>query len=73
MNGFQMLAQAIVMQAVTDYRRAMRDLIVFPGDGSAYRMKEDCERFFRSKRFLDLSGLDGEYIIRRLEREVRKK
>lgn len=65
---YQELYNAIVMQAVTDYRNALK--------GNSYCGKPsklvvvECERFFRSEYFSMLTKVPGEYLIERIRKEV---
>ena len=71
MNGpHEELAGAIVMQAVKDWRRAVKTLKKKPRKESAKQMKEECERFFRSQWFEDLTDVDGSFILRKLKQEA---
>lgn len=67
---FTRLANAIILQAVKDYRKALKQLRRNPRNKDARIEKEDCERFFRSGYFGVLSEVDPEYLIRRLNEEV---
>lgn len=64
------LANAIIIQAAKDYKKALRRLKKFPRDKEARYTKRDCERFFRSGWFERLTDLDGEVLIRKLNEEV---
>ena len=64
------LANAIILAAAKDHRRALRRLKKFPHDKEARYIKQDCERFFRSSWFQTLTSLDGEVLIEKLHREV---
>lgn len=62
------LADAIVVQACTDYRKALK--------GKSYTRKntpegviKNIEKFFRSKWYRMLTKLDGEYLIEKLNQE----
>lgn len=61
-DGHEGLAAAIILQAVKDYRMALKK-----GD---YEQKRECERFFRSQWFGILSDMDSESLIERLRKEV---
>lgn len=67
----QPLADAIVLQAATDYRKALA------GEGYGYKSPEyvigECERFFRSNYFCMLTKIPGEYLIEELRKEVQGK
>lgn len=61
-DRWRALADAIVLQAVKDYRQAL-----------AGKAKEHCreiERFFRSKWFGQLTMINPELLIRKLQEEV---
>ena len=64
------LANAIIIQAAKDYKKALRRLKKFPRDKEALHIKQDCERFFRSGWFERLTDLNGEVLIRKLNEEV---
>ena len=68
-DGAELLVQAIVLQAMEDYRRARRILSRRPDRESARLMVRDVERFFRSVWFSCLTGLDGKEILERLKGE----
>lgn len=64
------LANAIIIQAAKDYKKALRRLKKFPRDKEVRHIKRDCERFFRSGWFERLTDLNGEVLIRKLNEEV---
>lgn len=70
MNGYEELANAIILQAVKDYREALRLLSMNPNDKSAQRDKTSIERFFRSEWFSILTDLNGELLMKKLKEEV---
>lgn len=55
------LANAIVLQAVTDYRNAV--------DSNDQSIISECERFFLSDWFLLLTEVDGEVVLEKLRKE----
>ena len=65
------LANAIVLQAVEDYRRAL--------DGISYNYKppekiiEELEKFFHSEYYQILTTVDGDYLIDQLKKEHQEK
>ena len=61
------LVQAIVMQAVEDYRRARRILRRRPDHTRACKAAREVEGFFRSAWFTTLTGLDGREILEKLK------
>ena len=62
-DPYRLLAEAIVLQAVKDYRKALKC--------DHRSTKRECERFFRSGWFKRLTTIDGEDLIQRLRSEVR--
>ena len=64
------LANAIILAAAKDHRRALRRLKKYPWDKDAESVKQDCERFFRSGWFEVLTDLNGEVLIQRMNEEV---
>ena len=62
MDGYHLLAEAIILKAVKDYRRALKY--------DARSVKRECERFFRSAWFKTLTTIDGENLIQKLRAEV---
>ena len=67
MNGYEELANAIILQAVKDYREALRLLSMNPNDKSAKRDQRNIERFFRSEWFSILTDLNGELLMKKLK------
>lgn len=63
----QALANAIVLQAVRDYREALRKQPDHPI--AARNGIKDCEEFFRSEWFTLLTKLNGETLILKLRKE----
>ena len=58
MENIKLLANAIILQAVKDYRRTYSP-----------QCRAEIKRFFRSEWFRALTRLDGEMLITRLENE----
>lgn len=71
MDPYEKLANAIVLEAVKDYRKALKKLSKYPNNTDALTEKDSCERFFRSKWYGELTSVDGEMLIRKLQEEVR--
>lgn len=69
-DSYQPLTDAIVLQAVTDYRNAL--VGIGYGRHSAEDVKKECERFFRSEYFSLLTKISGEYLIEKLRQEVKQ-
>lgn len=72
MDPYQELANAIVMQAVKDYRIALLHSKKRP-DNNGYKIEvASLERFFHSGWFGELTSLNAEYLIRRVNEEVQR-
>ncbi|WP_019543597.1 hypothetical protein [Selenomonas bovis] len=69
-ENYENLANAIVLQAVRDYRTALKLLKMNPSNKSAKIEKENIERFFWSDWYKVLTSVDGESLIRVLRKEV---
>ena len=69
------LANAIVQQAATDYRKALNGEGC--GKGYGYRPPEyvikEVENFFRSQYFRMLTKVKGEYLLEQLQKEHNEK
>lgn len=68
-DPWESLANAIILQAVKDYREARKKHRKRPKNEDAKLMISDCEAFFRSDWFRDLTELDGEMLLRKLQEE----
>ena len=66
-EAFENLANAIILQAVKDYRRALSGCQVDERDSKS--VIEQCETFFRSEWFRGLTDVDGEYLIKTIRKE----
>lgn len=62
-RNYEELANAIVLQAVKDYREALKD-----EEGKITRL--EVETFFRSNWFKLLTNIDPEMLIEKLKGEV---
>ncbi len=69
-NPYENLANAIVLTAVHDYRDALKKLSRGRKNTDAETTKNECERFFRSQWYQELTSVDGELLIRKLNEEV---
>ena len=70
MSNYEELANAIVVQAVVDYRIAAKRLEKHPQDKMQKHKQQEVLRFFRSDWFGILTTLDPEVIIEKLAKEV---
>ena len=71
-DPYEQLANAIVIQAADDYRIALKKIKAHPKDRKAIDEAVEIERFFRSGWYSQLTSVDGEYLIKRLQGEVRQ-
>ena len=69
-DPYENLANSIVLLAVKDYRDTLKKLKKSPRNESAKIMKDEVERFFRSAWYRELTSVDGEYLISKLQAEV---
>ena len=70
MNPYENLANAVVLQAVKDYRDAVRKLSHGKRNVMAEQRKTECEVFFKSQYFNVFTDLDGNAMLSQLEKEV---
>jgi hypothetical protein len=68
-DRFSNLANAIILQAVKDYRDALKTLKKYPNSIEGNKQKSDGERFFRSKWFSRVTNIDGNMLLKRLKDE----
>lgn len=69
-RNWEDLAQAIVMQAVKDYRLALKVFRRRPESKRAQELIEETESFFRSRWFSLMYDIDPERLIERLREEA---
>lgn len=69
-DGYENLANAIVLQAVKDWRKAVKTLKKRPRYQAAKQMRDECEGFFLSDWFEELTSVDGSVILRKLKQEA---
>lgn len=70
LNPYEELGNAVVLQAVKDYRDAVKKLSRGKVNHAAEQMKAECERFFRSGHFNIFTSLDGNVLLSQLEKEA---
>lgn len=68
-NSYEKLANAVILLAVKDWRRARRKLKRKSQNESAKQELDSCERFFRSDWFGILSNVDGTFLLKKLYEE----
>ena len=71
-DPYERLANAIVLQAVSDYRVALKKIKAHPKNREAISEALEIEKFLRSGWYGILTDVDGEYLIRRLQDEIRQ-
>ncbi len=64
MNEWQELGNAIVLQAVKDYKAAQRALRKKPDSKRAKSMIKECNRFFRSSWYEMLTDIKPECLLK---------
>lgn len=74
-EGYLELANEIILRAVEDYKMALRNIERFKTGKKrkeAEQMKNECERFFHSRRFDIFSRgvLDADAVIEKCVRDV---
>ncbi len=69
LSPYERLANAIVIQAVADYRTARKTLKIRPKDGEAMYITKEVIAFFRSEYFKVLTSIDLELLISKLRKE----
>ena len=70
-DPYESLRNGIIIRTVKDYRKALKKLRRGRKNESALRMKEDCERFFLSDYYYELTDVDGQSMINRLKKECK--
>ena len=70
-DPYENLANAIVLQAVKDFRASFSGASGHPGNQAAMSDAMECERFFRSGWYKALTSVDGEYLIQKLREEAK--
>lgn len=68
---YQDFANAIVMQAIKDYRKALHQLTRNPRHAAALMRKLEIPQFFRSDWYTRLTNVDPETLITRLNGEAK--
>lgn len=66
------LANAIIVQAVEDYRNALNG-VSYDRNLTPESVVKSIERFFRSEYYRTLTNVGGEYLIEQLNKEHKQK
>ena len=72
-DNYQALANAIILQAVKDFRPAYRRLKRHPNDKLAQDTVREITQFFCSQCFQALTSIDGPALLNRIMREMDEK
>ena len=67
---YESLANAIILQAVKDYRMALKSLEANSRNRTVQTDKAEIERFFRSQWYSTLTDVNGEMLILSLQKEA---
>ena len=70
LGPYEALGNAVVLQAVKDYREAVHKLSRGKKNTNAESTKQECERFFQSPYFNVFTQLDGKALLSQLEKEA---
>jgi hypothetical protein len=70
MSPYQAIANAVVEQAVKDYRQALKAVSLNSRNREAKAIVSECEAFFRSDWYGVLTGLDGEMLMAKIREET---
>ena len=71
-DPYEQLANAIILQAVKDYRDALNKLNKRPRYNPAKYTKAEVERFLHSDWYRELTSVDGDYVLKKIRSEVRE-
>lgn len=70
MDGYQRLANAVIIEAAKDFKAAYKRMKRFPDDKRAQDEVREITRFFCSEWFEVLSDADGPTLLRRMMEEI---
>ena len=69
-DPYERLANAIILQAASDYRRNLKKLKKNPQNRDVLNEVMQIEKFFRSSWHQVLTTVDGELLIEKLRKEI---
>ena len=69
-DPYERLANAIILQAASDYRRDLKKLKKNPQNRDILNEVLQIEKFFRSPWYQVLTTVDGEFLIQQLRKEI---
>ena len=67
---YERLANAIILQAASDYRRDLKKIKKNPQNRDVMNEVLQIEKFFRSPWYQVLTTVDGEFLIQKLRKEI---
>lgn len=70
MDFYTELANAIVIQAAKDYRKALKTLKRYPRYEPAKAVVAEVEEFFRSEWYRTLTSVDADMLMKKIRREI---
>ena len=70
-DPYEALGNAIILQAVKDYRVALKRIKANPKNRTALDEALTIEKFFRGPRYSVLTSVDPEFLISKLRAEVK--
>ena len=71
-DPYERLANAIILNAVADYRAALKKIKRNPKSKAAIDEPLQLEKFFGSSWYQQLTSVDGKFLIRKLQDEIRQ-
>ena len=71
-DPYERLANAIILNAVADYRAALKKIKRNPKSKAAIDEALQLEKFFGSSWYQQLTSVDGKFLIRKLKDEIRQ-
>ena len=69
-DPYEKLANAIILQAASDYRRNLKKLKKNPQNRDVMNEVLQIEKFFHSPWYQVLTTVDGEFLIQKLRKEI---
>ena len=69
-NPYEILANAIIINACNDYRNTLKKIKRNPNNKDALSEALELERFFHSPWYGTLTTIDGDFLIRKLRVEI---
>ena len=70
MDFYTDLANAIIIQAAKDYRKALKTLKRYPRYEPAKKVVAEVEEFFHSAWYRTLTSVDADMLITKIRREI---